>query len=41
MHDHLLHLLGLTLGKVSYLDVPLMLYRMHQNNVTGKQQQKL
>ena len=41
MHDHLLHLLGLTLGKVSYLDVPLMLYRMHQNNVMEKQQQKL
>jgi rhamnosyltransferase len=35
MHDHLLHLTGLTLGKVTYLDTPLMLYRMHQNNVTG------
>lgn len=35
MHDHLLHLLGLTLGKVEYLRLPLMLYRQHGHNVTG------
>ncbi|MDE5676246.1 glycosyltransferase family 2 protein [Phocaeicola sp.] len=35
MHDHLLHLFGLTLGKVEYLNLPLMLYRQHDHNVTG------
>ncbi len=41
MHDHLLHLAGLTLGKVTYLDIPLMLYRMHQTNVTGETATKI
>lgn len=35
MHDHLLHLFGLALGKVEYLHLPLMLYRQHDYNVTG------
>lgn len=35
MHDHLLHLIGLTMGKVVYLPVSLMLYRNHEKNVTG------
>lgn len=35
MHDHLLQLLGCTLGKVYYYNVPLMLYRNHGLNVTG------
>lgn len=36
MHDHLLHMAGLTFGEVTYLHVPLMLYRNHHNNVTGE-----
>lgn len=36
MHDHLLHMAGLTFGEVTYLHVPLMLYRNHNNNVTGE-----
>lgn len=35
MHDHILHLAGLCLGEVEYLPVCLMLYRNHNNNVTG------
>ena len=35
MHDHLLHLLGCSLGKVFYSNIPLMLYRNHGKNVTG------
>lgn len=35
MHDHLLHLIGLTMGNVVYLPVSLMLYRNHEKNVTG------
>jgi len=35
MHDHLLHLFGLALGKIEYLNIPLMLYRQHDHNVTG------
>ena len=35
MHDHLLHLLGCSVGKVFYNDIPLMLYRNHDKNVTG------
>lgn len=35
MHDHLLHLLACTVGKVFYNDIPLMLYRNHDKNVTG------
>ena len=36
MHDHLLHLAGLMLGEVTYIRTPLMLYRNHNNNVTGE-----
>lgn len=35
MHDHVLLLLGITLGEVHYLNEPLMKYRQHSNNVTG------
>ena len=35
MHDHLLHLIGLSLGQVSYMPECLMLYRKHDKNVTG------
>lgn len=35
MHDHLLHLLGCTVGKIYYENLPLMLYRNHEHNVTG------
>lgn len=35
MHDHLLHLIAVTLSNVHFLDVPLMLYRNHGGNVTG------
>lgn len=35
MHDHLLHLLGLCLGELEYLNISLMLYRNHEKNVTG------
>ena len=35
MHDHLLHLLGCSVGNVYYKDIPLMLYRNHDKNVTG------
>ncbi|KAA6329327.1 UDP-Glc:alpha-D-GlcNAc-diphosphoundecaprenol beta-1 3-glucosyltransferase [termite gut metagenome] len=41
MHDHLLHLMGLTLGEVLYLPTVLMLYRQHDNNVTGKASAKI
>lgn len=41
MHDHLLHLIGLTMGKVVYLPVSLMLYRNHEKNVTGDTNTKL
>ena len=35
MHDHLLHLIGITMGTVVYLPYSLMLYRNHEKNVTG------
>lgn len=35
MHDHILHLTALLLGEVEYLSICLMLYRNHDNNVTG------
>lgn len=35
MHDHILHLTALSLGEVEYLSQCLMLYRNHDNNVTG------
>ncbi|MEA4967758.1 MAG: glycosyltransferase, partial [Bacteroidaceae bacterium] len=41
MHDHLLHLIGLTIGKVTYIHIPLMLYRNHEKNVTGKTATKI
>ena len=36
MHDHVLALVALTLGHVTYMNVPLMLYRRHVESVTGK-----
>lgn len=41
MHDHLLHLLGLTMGNVTYVHLPLMLYRKHTANVTGPTRTKM
>lgn len=41
MHDHLLQLYALSFGSTAYLHVPLMLYRNHANNVTGKTQTRL
>ena len=35
MHDHVLLLAGLTMGKVVYMNEALMYYRQHDNNVTG------
>ncbi len=35
MHDHILHMIGLTIGEVSYHQEPLMIYRQHDDNVTG------
>ena len=35
MHDHVLLLLGITLGEVHYLHQSLMYYRQHESNVTG------
>lgn len=36
MHDHILALLAFTLGKVTYMKTPLMLYRRHLEAVTGR-----
>lgn len=36
MHDHLITMAALTFGKLSYIDKRLMLYRRHQNTVTGR-----
>ena len=35
MHDHFITILAVTFGKTYYIDKPLMLYRQHENNVTG------
>lgn len=35
MHDHILHLLALSIGVVRYIPLSLMLYRNHDANVTG------
>jgi len=35
MHDHILHLAALSLGEVEYISQCLMLYRNHDQNVTG------
>lgn len=35
MHDHILHLLALSVGVVEYMPLSLMLYRNHDANVTG------
>ncbi|RRS32235.1 MAG: hypothetical protein P794_02070 [Epsilonproteobacteria bacterium (ex Lamellibrachia satsuma)] len=40
MHDDIVSLIGHTFGKVYFLAVPLMLYRQHECNVTGKAQLK-
>jgi rhamnosyltransferase len=36
MHDDIISLLAHTFGDVYFLDKPLMLYRQHDNNVTGQ-----
>lgn len=36
MHDHTLALIALSLGRVTYMLTPLMLYRRHPESVTGK-----
>lgn len=36
MHDDIISLLAHTFGDVHFLDKPLMLYRQHDNNVTGQ-----
>jgi|LSQX01.1.fsa_nt_gb glycosyltransferase involved in cell wall biosynthesis len=36
MHDHLLQLFALSFGSVKYVNLPLMLYRNHAHNLTGK-----
>jgi len=38
MHDYLMVTAALTFGKLVYLDMPLMHYRQHDHNVTGKQE---
>ena len=40
-HDHLLHLIALTIGNVTYIHLPLMLYRKHVANVTGSTKTKI
>lgn len=35
MHDHFLTILSVTFGETIYIDKALMLYRQHNNNVTG------
>ncbi|MEI3790021.1 MULTISPECIES: glycosyltransferase family 2 protein [unclassified Chryseobacterium] len=35
MHDHFITMLSVTFGETIYIDKPLMLYRQHDNNVTG------
>jgi len=35
MHDHLLNLIGVTLGEITYIKEPLMLYRRHSQTVTN------
>lgn len=35
MHDHYLTMASIVFGKLEYVDLSLMLYRQHSNNVTG------
>jgi len=35
MHDHFITMLSVTFAEIIYIDRPLMLYRQHDNNVTG------
>lgn len=35
MHDFTVTFLGVLFGKVSFINIPLMLYRQHEHNVTG------
>ena len=35
MHDHLLQLIALTIGESKFVDIPLMLYRKHPDQVTS------
>ena len=36
MHDHVLVLVAMVFGEIDYINVPLMYYRQHDENVTGK-----
>lgn len=38
MHDHFITMLAVTFGKMHYIDKALMLYRQHNENVTGNMQ---
>ena len=38
MHDHFITILAVTFGEMQYVDKALMLYRQHNENVTGKMQ---
>ena len=38
MHDHFITMAAVTFGKMKYIDKTLMLYRQHDNNVTGNVQ---
>jgi len=40
MHDDIVSLIGHTFGQVYFLPVPLMLYRQHEHNATGRTQLK-
>lgn len=35
MHDHFITIAAVSFGKLKYIDLSLMLYRQHDNNVTG------
>ena len=41
MHDHLLNLIAVSFGRITFLDIPLMLYRNHGQNVTGETRTKI
>ena len=41
MHDHLLTLIGCSIGELTYMTNKLFLYRQHENNVTGNMETNL
>lgn len=41
MHDHVLQLIGLSFGKIKYIESALMLYRRHLDSVTGRMEVKI